>query len=139
MFKSFLESIQIGVDVMKLNDGRHTTEEKRREFFRLMRRQFTDDEWKQIDSNLPTVDAKRELEDGRHFTEDECKQIDSNHPIPMIDDEMDRRMASFYRHWSLKESYVKAVGTGLNLDLQRLNFQVGLKLNLYTRVGRRDP
>jgi hypothetical protein len=42
---SFLDFVQIGVDVMGLTDGRHTTEEKRREFFRLMRRQFTDDEW----------------------------------------------------------------------------------------------
>ncbi len=34
------------------------------------------------------------------------------------------QLAEFYRHWCLKESFVKAEGTGLAWDLQRLNFQV---------------
>ena len=28
-----------------------------------------------------------------------------------------------YRFWCLKESYVKATGVGLNLDLQTISFQ----------------
>jgi 4'-phosphopantetheinyl transferase len=28
----------------------------------------------------------------------------------------------FYRFWSLKESYIKAVGVGLGMDLQTLEF-----------------
>lgn len=31
---------------------------------------------------------------------------------------------AFYRHWSLKESYVKAIGIGLCTDLQRISFNV---------------
>ena len=34
------------------------------------------------------------------------------------------QLAMFFRHWTLKESYVKAVGSGLNLDLRSLNFRV---------------
>ena len=31
---------------------------------------------------------------------------------------------TMFRHWSLKESYVKAVGTGLNLDLRTIEFKL---------------
>ncbi|KAL3284196.1 hypothetical protein HHI36_018360 [Cryptolaemus montrouzieri] len=30
----------------------------------------------------------------------------------------------FYRHWCLKESYVKAVGVGITVDLQNISFKV---------------
>eukprot|EP01147_Barroeca_monosierra_P003969 gene3970-6426_t len=33
-----------------------------------------------------------------------------------------RCLEEFYRYWSLKESYIKAIGVGLHLDLQRLEF-----------------
>ena len=92
--------IQLGVDVMQLSDNRHSTSEKQLEFFRLMQRQFTENEWRQIQN--PVVDEN----DGRV--------------------ENDRKLASFYRHWSLKESYVKAVGSGLTINLQRINFEVGI-------------
>jgi 4'-phosphopantetheinyl transferase len=88
---------------MRLSDARHTTDEKRREFFRLMRRQFTVDEWKQIEN--PTFDGA-----------DKMSTISTTLG--------DRQLAEFFRHWSLKESYVKAIGSGLNIDLQRLNFKV---------------
>ncbi|KAJ1967296.1 hypothetical protein IWQ62_001947 [Dispira parvispora] len=32
------------------------------------------------------------------------------------------QLAQFHRHWCLKESYVKAEGVGLNLDLRRIEF-----------------
>jgi 4'-phosphopantetheinyl transferase len=35
------------------------------------------------------------------------------------------QLEAFFRHWTLKESYVKAVGTGLNIDLQTLDFRLG--------------
>jgi len=31
---------------------------------------------------------------------------------------------TMFRHWCLKESYVKAVGTGLNLDLKTIEFKL---------------
>ena len=77
----------IGVDVMKTSDSRVTRLE---EFFRIMRRQFTDQEWININN---------------------------------AGDEEDQ-LSRFFRHWTLKESYVKAVGTGLNIDLRRLNFKL---------------
>lgn len=33
-----------------------------------------------------------------------------------------QKMHAFYRFWCLKESYVKAIGVGLGMDLQRLEF-----------------
>jgi len=81
---------RVGVDVMKLVDNRV---DRLDEFFRLMKRQFTDMEWEAIRGK-----------DGN--TEQ-------------------RQLANFFRHWTLKESYVKAVGTGLNIDLRTLNFTLG--------------
>jgi len=80
----------VGVDVMKLVDSRVDRVE---EFFRLMRKQFTDKEWKIIKGSEDDPDKEK--------------------------------LARFFRHWALKESYVKAVGTGLNLDLRTLNFTLG--------------
>ena len=82
------EARQLGVDVMKTSDSRV---DKLEEFFRIMNRQFTDDEWTFIRGDM----------------EDEKKQLER-----------------FFRTWTLKESYVKAIGTGLNIDLRTLNFRI---------------
>ncbi|XP_033111871.1 L-aminoadipate-semialdehyde dehydrogenase-phosphopantetheinyl transferase-like [Anneissia japonica] len=34
-----------------------------------------------------------------------------------------QQMEMFYRHWCLKESYIKAIGIGLGFDLQRISFK----------------
>lgn len=34
------------------------------------------------------------------------------------------KMKSFYRHWCLKESFVKAIGKGIGYSLQKLSFEV---------------
>nr|XP_019943669.1 PREDICTED: L-aminoadipate-semialdehyde dehydrogenase-phosphopantetheinyl transferase [Paralichthys olivaceus] len=35
-----------------------------------------------------------------------------------------QQLAAFYRHWTLKESFIKAIGTGLSFDLQRVEFHL---------------
>ncbi|XP_013869511.1 L-aminoadipate-semialdehyde dehydrogenase-phosphopantetheinyl transferase [Austrofundulus limnaeus] len=35
-----------------------------------------------------------------------------------------QQLAAFYRHWTLKESFIKAIGTGLGFNLQRLEFHL---------------
>ncbi|KAI3354351.1 hypothetical protein L3Q82_018877 [Scortum barcoo] len=35
-----------------------------------------------------------------------------------------QQLAAFYRHWALKESFIKAVGTGLGFNLQRVEFHL---------------
>ncbi|KAJ8280441.1 hypothetical protein GJAV_G00054600 [Gymnothorax javanicus] len=78
---------QVGVDVMKTSmPGSGSVPE----FFRIMRRQFTEHEWK-------TVRAAGL----------ERAQLDM-----------------FHRHWTLKESFIKAIGTGLGFDLQRVEFHI---------------
>ncbi|XP_063300992.1 L-aminoadipate-semialdehyde dehydrogenase-phosphopantetheinyl transferase [Pelobates fuscus] len=34
------------------------------------------------------------------------------------------RLDMFYRHWALKESFIKAIGVGLGFNLQRIEFEV---------------
>lgn len=34
------------------------------------------------------------------------------------------QLDTFYRHWALKESFIKAIGTGLGFDLQRVEFHI---------------
>jgi len=38
--------------------------------------------------------------------------------------EDNKRLERFYKFWSLKESYVKAIGKGLILDLQTIEFSL---------------
>ena len=33
------------------------------------------------------------------------------------------KLAQFYRHWSMKEAYIKAVGIGLGFELRRAEFR----------------
>ncbi|XP_030600598.1 L-aminoadipate-semialdehyde dehydrogenase-phosphopantetheinyl transferase isoform X2 [Archocentrus centrarchus] len=35
-----------------------------------------------------------------------------------------QQLAGFYRHWALKESFIKAIGTGLGFNLQRVEFHL---------------
>ncbi|XP_051782855.1 L-aminoadipate-semialdehyde dehydrogenase-phosphopantetheinyl transferase isoform X1 [Erpetoichthys calabaricus] len=82
--------LQVGVDVMKTSrPGSSTTVD----FFKIMKRQFTDHEWKVIKS------AGSEL----------------------------KQLEMFYRHWTLKESFIKAIGTGVGFNLQRIEFHLSTK------------
>ncbi|NP_001086383.1 L-aminoadipate-semialdehyde dehydrogenase-phosphopantetheinyl transferase [Xenopus laevis] len=53
----------------------------------------------------------------RQFTEKEWNSIRS-----MNNDWA--RLDMFYRHWALKESFIKAIGVGLGFNLQRIEFEV---------------
>jgi len=55
----------------------------------------------------------------KQFTEQEWLSINGG-----SEDNSEQKLERFFRHWTLKESYVKTVGTGLNLDLRTLNFSV---------------
>jgi phosphopantetheine--protein transferase-like protein len=80
-------SFQLGVDVMKIeyNGGKPLSE-----FFRLMTRNFSDNEWAHM------------------------KSFDTNYD----------KLHAFMRNWCLKESYVKTIGTGITLNLQKLDFVI---------------
>ncbi|XP_028320757.1 L-aminoadipate-semialdehyde dehydrogenase-phosphopantetheinyl transferase isoform X2 [Gouania willdenowi] len=39
-----------------------------------------------------------------------------------------QQLAAFYRHWALKESFIKAIGTGLGFNLQRVEFHLSPEL-----------
>ena len=84
-------NVAVGVDVMPLTNRR--TDQNIEEFLRLMKRQFTSDEWAQIRRTPPDYD------EGFSDT-----------------------LKNFYRFWCLKESFVKAEGSGLAWNLQRLSF-----------------
>lgn len=78
-------SMKLGVDVMKIE---YTGGKPLSEFFRLMTRNFSTDEWTQI------------------------RSLNSNIG----------KLEAFMRNWCLKESYVKNIGTGITVDLSKLNF-----------------
>ena len=82
----------IGADIMKIESPAN---KKTQEFFRIMKRQFTQEEWLQIFSG----------------------------------DTEQKQLANFYRNWCLKESFVKALGTGITYDLQSLSFKTKEELN----------
>jgi len=77
--------LRLGVDVMKIE---YSGGKSLNEFFRIMTRNFSDNEWKYI------------------------KSFESNQG----------RLKAFMRNWCLKESYVKNVGTGITMNLQKLDF-----------------
>ncbi|RWS19086.1 4'-phosphopantetheinyl transferase SFP-like protein, partial [Leptotrombidium deliense] len=76
---------KVGVDVMNIEYKRS---KELSEFFRLMNRQFSDDEW----IFIRAADSDRE------------------------------KMSRFIRLWCLKESFVKAEGFGITVDLQNISF-----------------
>lgn len=78
-------SLKLGVDVMKIE---YTGGKPLSEFFRIMTRNFSSDEWTQIRSFNSNVG----------------------------------KLEAFMRNWCLKESYVKNIGTGITVDLSKLNF-----------------
>lgn len=85
----------LGVDVMKIEYGGG---KPLNEFFRIMTRNFSPNEWQYI------------------------KSFDTNQG----------KLKAFMRNWCLKESYVKNVGTGITMNLQKLDF------NIKTREVGRD-
>ncbi|KAI5625455.1 L-aminoadipate-semialdehyde dehydrogenase-phosphopantetheinyl transferase [Silurus asotus] len=78
---------QVGVDVMKTTRPGSSSVP---EFFRVMKRQFTNFEW-------CTITSAQSEWDQLHL---------------------------FYRHWALKESFIKAIGSGLGFNLQRAEFHI---------------
>lgn len=81
---------RLGVDVMKIEYGGG---KPLQEFFRLMTRNFSSNEWAYI------------------------KSFDSEQ----------RQLRAFMRNWCLKESYVKNVGIGITMNLQKLDFIIKTK------------
>lgn len=80
----------IGCDVMKLE---YTGGKSLDDFFRIMTRNFSNNEWVAIKS---------------------CRDDKS-------------KISMFCRHWALKESYVKAIGVGITINLQDISFKINTK------------
>ena len=79
--------LKIGCDVMKIE---YTGGKPLNEFFRLMKKNFSDNEWNQIKSYNSNVG----------------------------------KLEAFMRNWCLKESYVKNIGTGITVNLGKLDFVI---------------
>ncbi|CAL8350760.1 unnamed protein product [Lota lota] len=66
----------------------------------------------------------------RQFTEYEWSVIQSSGSER-------QQLAAFYRHWALKESFIKAIGTGLGFNLQRAEFHLSPQPVTEDQVQRR--
>lgn len=85
-----VEGFKLGVDVTRFERPRGKS---LNEYFRVMGRIFSVNEWDTIKQRERGYDESRQL-----------------------------RM--FYRHWSLKESYLKAIGLGITINLQDVRFEI---------------
>lgn len=85
------QDTKIGVDVMKIE---YSGGKKLSEFFRLMNRNFSRDEWIYINNG-----------------ENDLTKIES-----------------FMRNWCLKESYVKNIGVGITVNLEKISFDIKTKI-----------
>lgn len=90
-----MTDVNLGVDVMKLE---YTGGKELKEFFRLMTRNFSANEWMEIRGNPEQSEIEQTL--------------------------------MFCRHWALKESYSKALGVGITMDLRELDFRTKTKLSI---------
>ena len=59
----------------------------------------------------------------RYFTSSEAEYV---RKCPVED-----RQAAFFDLWTLKESYIKARGMGLSLDLDKFGFEMGRETSIY--------
>lgn len=59
----------------------------------------------------------------RQFTEHEWRQI-------LYKQEESEQLKTFFRLWCLKESYIKAIGTGIGMGLQRMEFTLSSLVNV---------
>ncbi|XP_019886643.2 L-aminoadipate-semialdehyde dehydrogenase-phosphopantetheinyl transferase [Ooceraea biroi] len=85
--------VKLGVDIMTLE---HTGNKNIPEYFRLMDRNFSAAEWREIKGSSGKPEAEQ--------------------------------LSMFYRHWALKESYVKALGVGITVDLRKIDFRTNSSL-----------
>jgi 4'-phosphopantetheinyl transferase len=92
----------IGCDVVQLTEQPHgfffSKEKEKNKFFSSFRHHFGPNEWSQIY-------AKKSSSTTNTTNSSSC-------------------LENFYRFWSLKESYIKAIGIGLGFDLLRVQFQL---------------
>lgn len=90
-----IRDIKLGVDVMALE---YTGCKSVSEFFRIMNRNFSSAEWKEIRGSASEKSEKEQI-------------------------------SMFCRHWALKESYVKALGMGIVVDLKSIDFRTNSELS----------
>jgi 4'-phosphopantetheinyl transferase len=101
-------AVSIGVDVMPLEvphaSGRPDADKRIADFFRDMRSSFSVSEWHAISRRCDAAPG--------------CSACAA---APRAQGDM---VMQFFTFWVLKESYIKAVGVGLHLELDRMEFEL---------------
>ena len=107
----------VGIDVMRYERPRGCKNIP--EFFGTMRQYFTTYEWNTIEhssTTQPFVDDA-DADDASGTTGTEQKETVA------VDRWEKLQLRQFYKHWALKESYIKAIGIGLGFELSRAEFR----------------
>ena len=112
------ERVLVGIDVMRYERPRGCSSIY--DFFDTMRQYFTTYEWEDIERE-PEVTCHAPAETTTTTTTTEEQEEDTQKEITSPQEML--QLQQFYRHWALKESYIKAVGIGLGFELSRCEFR----------------
>ncbi|KAL6060412.1 L-aminoadipate-semialdehyde dehydrogenase-phosphopantetheinyl transferase [Balamuthia mandrillaris] len=108
-------NVAVGIDVMKV-EVRGGPRQDQDSFFHDLRNCFTDFEWSVIKSGgTELLRSRRRRPNLLHCQTDEEGQTEELRRAQLVE---------FYKHWVLKESYIKAVGIGLGFSLRRAEFHL---------------
>jgi len=110
----------VGVDVMRYERPRGCKSIPA--FFDTMRQYFTEYEWQDIEHTTKTTKEQKNC--GESATDSDCgESCNSGNSTSTCSAQEMSQLRQFYKHWALKESYIKAVGIGLGFELSRAEFR----------------
>ena len=114
----------VGIDVMKYERPRGCKSIP--DFFDTMRQYFTEYEWNDIENTEVVVvgGGGGGGESGEKEESEDSSTAAAATTTATLQDNLEMsQLRQFYKHWALKESYIKAVGIGLGFELSRAEFR----------------
>ena len=120
------DRVLVGIDVMRYERPRGCKSIP--DFFNTMRQYFTLYEWNDIEHTTATTTAATTNVATTTSTTNNNNSTSNDKTTSQETTETTNtlelsQLRQFYKHWALKESYIKAVGIGLGFELSRAEFR----------------